>query len=102
MRYRLDTLVGCYQPVISHTLTQEEALSSDLYQLPDIPGEYLNGAPECPWCGNPGAGHCGNCGTIFCNDVSDPADIQCPGCNTILKKGAGGERGSFRVRQSGG
>jgi|LakMenEpi03Aug12_release.lakeMendotaPanAssembly.Ray.scaffolds.fasta_scaffold390686_2 uncharacterized protein YegL len=102
MRYRIDSLAGCYQPTISHQLTEEEALATGEGQLPDISSELLNGAPDCPWCGNPGGGQCGNCGTMFCSDATDLSDIQCPGCDTVLKRKPGGESGKFNIRQSGG
>ncbi|TAE85595.1 MAG: VWA domain-containing protein [Verrucomicrobia bacterium] len=102
MRYRFDSLAGCYQPTRSHQLSEAEALATGEGQLPDIPSELLNGAPDCPWCGNPDGGQCGNCGTMFCADSSDPSDFQCPGCNTILKRNPMGERSNFNVRQSNG
>lgn len=102
MRYRFDSLAGCYQPTRSHQLSEADAIATGEGQLPDIPSELLNGAPDCPWCGNPGGGQCGNCGTMFCADSSDPSDVQCPGCNTILKRNPTGERSNFNVRQSDG
>lgn len=102
MRYRFDPLVGCYQPTVAHQLTEDEAQSTTEGEMSEIPSELLNGAPDCPWCGNPGGGQCGNCGTMFCSDATDSSDIQCPGCNTILKRRPGGESGNFNIRQSGG
>lgn len=102
MRYRVNMLAQCYDPNMSHKLTEEEALAAGDGELPDIPSELLNGAPDCPWCGNPGGGQCGNCGTMFCSDSSDPADIQCPGCNNILKRRNDGGGGNFSIKQSGG
>jgi len=102
MRYRLDTLAGCYQPTNSHQLSEADAIATGEGQLPEIPSELLNGAPDCPWCGNPGGGQCGNCGTMFCSDATDSSDIQCPGCNTILKRSPNGGRSSFSIKQSGG
>lgn len=103
MRYRFDPLVGCYQPSLSHQLTEEEAQATTEGELPSIQSQFLNGAPKCPWCGNPGAGHCGNCGTMFCADSSDAEDIICPGCQAVLSRNpdGGGSKG-FSLRQSGG
>lgn len=103
MRYRFDPLVGCYQPTISHQLSEEEAKATSEGEMPDIPSQLLNGAPKCPWCGNPGAGHCGNCGTMFCSDFNDVEDITCPGCQAVLSRNPGGDSsGGFSLRQSGG
>lgn len=103
MRYRFDPAFGCYQPSKSHRLSDEDAQSTSQGHLPDIPSQLLNGAPPCPWCENPGAGSCGNCGTIFCSDPHDNKDTQCPGCGNKLKRGPRGDSGSgFNVRQSGG
>jgi uncharacterized protein YegL len=100
MRYRLDPALGCYQPVKSHRLAAGEAQDAGRGRLPDVPGHLLNGAPACPWCENPGAGCCGNCGTLFCSDPRAASDVPCPGCGTRLKRGGEGGQGGFQVRQS--
>lgn len=102
MRYRFDPAIGCYQPAKAHRLAEEEDRDAPQGDLPQVPGRMLNGAPACPWCENPGAGCCGNCGTVFCSDPSDTADISCPGCGTSLKRSGPGGEGGFHVRQSGG
>lgn len=103
MRYRFDPMVGCYQPVKAHRLSEEDAQAASQGHLPDIPSQLLNGAPACPWCERPGAGSCGNCGTIFCSDQNDFSDTTCPGCGNVLKRDPRGSEGKgFNVRQSGG
>jgi uncharacterized protein YegL len=103
MRYRFDNTFGCYQPVKAHRLSEDEARSSSQGKMPDIPSQLLNGAPACPWCEKPGAGSCGNCGTIFCSDQNDRTDTTCPCCGTVLKRDPrGNEAMGFNVRQSGG
>lgn len=102
MRYRLNVLAQCYDPSMSHKLTEEEALAAADGELPDIPSVLLNGSPDCPWCGNPGGGQCGNCGTMFCSNSNDSDDIQCPGCNNMLKRRNDGGGGNFSIKQSGG
>lgn len=103
MRYRFDNTFGCYQPIKAHRLSEDESRSSSQGKMPDIPSQLLNGAPACPWCEKPGAGSCGNCGTIFCSDQNDRADTTCPGCGTVLKRDPRGNEGKgFNVRQSGG
>lgn len=104
MRYRFDSMVGCYQPVKAHRLSEEDAQAASKGHLPDIPSQLLNGAPACPWCENPGAGSCGNCGTIFCSSpYAMTAETKCPGCGNMLKRNPHGDSGAgFNVRQSGG
>lgn len=103
MRYRFDSMFGCYQPVKAHRLSEDEAKSAAQGKLPDIPSQLLNGAPACPWCERPGAGSCGTCGTIFCSDPNDMTETKCPGCGNMLKRGPRGDAGAgFNVRQSGG
>lgn len=103
MRYRFDPLIKCYQPTMCHQLTEAEAQATTEGDMPEIPSDLLNGASPCPWCGNPGAGHCGNCGTLFCSDMDDSEDTTCPGCQTVLSKDPrGGRSGGFNLRQSGG
>jgi uncharacterized protein YegL len=103
MRYRFDTIFGCYQPIGTHRLSEEDAQAASQGLLPDIPSQLLNGAPACPWCERTGAGSCGNCGTIFCSDPLDKTDTTCPGCGNILKRDPHGNEGKgFNVRQSGG
>jgi uncharacterized protein YegL len=103
MRYRYDSAFGCYQPVKSHRLSEEDAKSTIQGSLPDIPSQLLNGTSACPWCERPGAGSCGNCGTIFCSDQNDLSDTNCPGCGAALKRNSNGNEGKgFNVRQSGG
>ena len=103
IRYRFDPSFGCYQPIKTHRLSDEDAQGSGQGRLPDIPSQLLNGASPCPWCEQPGAGSCGNCGTIFCSDSGNKTDTQCPGCGNILRKGLQDDSGSgFNVRQSGG
>jgi uncharacterized protein YegL len=103
MRYRFDSMVGCYQPAKAHRLSEENAQAASPGHLPDIPSQLLNGAPACPWCERHGAGSCGNCGTIFCSDQSDSSDTICPGCGHVLKRDPRGSKGNgLNVRQSGG
>ena len=103
MRYRYDPLARVYQPTMSHQLSEDEAQTAVAGNLPDIPSGLLNGASECPWCGNPGAGQCGNCGTMFCADSSDQAEILCPRCNTSLSRnGPNGNESGFNLKQCGG
>jgi uncharacterized protein YegL len=102
MRYRFDPMVGCYQPVKAHRLSEEDAKTASQGSLPDIPSQFLNGASPCPWCERPGAGSCGNCGTIFCSDQSDFSDTTCPGCGNLLKRDPSVSEKGFNVRQSGG
>lgn len=103
LRYRFDNMVGCYQPVKAHRLSEEEAKAASQGRLADIPSQLLNGASACPWCERPGAGSCGNCGTIFCSDQNDFSDTTCPGCGNVLKRDPSGIEGKgFNVRQSGG
>jgi uncharacterized protein YegL len=102
MRYRFDPIFGCYQPIKSHRLSEEEMQDSGEFAMPDIASNLLNGAPSCPWCETLGAGNCGNCGTIFCANASDQSDVTCPGCATILKSSPQRESSSFGIRQSGG
>lgn len=103
MRYRFDSVFGCYQPVKSHRLSEEDASSASQGRLPDIPSKLLNGTPDCPWCEKPGAGSCGNCGIVFCSDQNDRTNTTCPGCGTVLKRDpSGNQGGGFNVRQSGG
>lgn len=103
MRYRFDPMFGCYQPARAHRLSEEDAQSASQGYLPDIPSQLLNGAPACPWCERPGAGSCGNCGTLFCSDINESGNTQCPGCGTQLKRDPNrGEGRGFNVRQSGG
>lgn len=103
MRYRFDPLARIYQPTMSHQLSEDEAQAATDGDLPDIPSGLLNGAPECPWCGNPGGGQCGNCGTMFCSNVNDRAAIVCPGCNsTLSRNGPNGDSQGFNLKQSGG
>ena len=104
MRYRFDSMLGCYQPAKSHRLSDEDAKSASQGTLPDIRSDLLNGAPPCPWCEQQGAGSCSNCGTIFCSDPHDDAETTtCPGCRTSLKRGPrNGSESGFKVRRSGG
>ncbi|MCB1225403.1 MAG: VWA domain-containing protein [Verrucomicrobiales bacterium] len=103
MRYRFDPVFSCYQPVKAHRLSEEDAHATATGSLPDIRSDLLNGASACPWCERPGAGSCGNCGTIFCSDPYDSSETKCPGCGTILKREPRDNGGSgFTVRQSGG
>ncbi len=103
IRYKFDSMVGCYQPVKAHRLSEEDAKTASQGKLPDIPSQLLNGATACPWCERTGAGSCGNCGTIFCSDMNDRTDTTCPGCGNILKRDPrGGDGKGFNVRQSGG
>jgi uncharacterized protein YegL/ribosomal protein S27E len=103
MRYRFDPLVCFYQPLMSHQLSEEEAKATTEGLMPDITSQLLNGAPKCPWCGNTGAGQCGDCGTMFCADSTDPDDISCPGCKAVLSRSHGGKSGGgFNLKQSGG
>jgi uncharacterized protein YegL len=102
MRYQFDSIFGCYQPIKSHRLSEEEMQGSGEFAMPDIASKLLNGASPCPWCETLGAGNCGNCGTIFCASAKDNSDVTCPGCATLLKSSPQGESTSFSVRQSGG
>ncbi len=103
MRYRFDSLAGCYQPSMSHRLSEDEAHAASEGKLPDIPSDMLNGAPSCPWCGNPGGAQCGNCGTMFCADINGSADVHCPGCHAALSRGrTSGQNQGFNLKQSGG
>jgi uncharacterized protein YegL len=103
MRYRFDSLAGCYQPSMAHQLSDNEAQAAFDGKLPDISSDLLNGAPSCPWCGNPGGGQCSNCGSMFCSDSNGSDDIHCPGCRAVLSRnGADGKNQGFNLKQSGG
>lgn len=103
MRYRFDPMLGCYQPLKAHRLSEDEAQATTQGRMPDIRSELLNGAAACPWCERPGAGSCGNCGTIFCSDMRESGETRCPGCSAILTRDSGGRRSEgFNVRQSAG
>ena len=102
MRYRFDPVFGCYQPVKSHRLSDEDLVASSEFTMPDIASNLLNGAPSCPWCETTDAGNCGNCGTIFCANSAEHSDVVCPGCATVLKSTTHSESNSFGIRQSSG
>lgn len=103
MRYRFDPMLGCYQPVKAHRLSEDEANATASGKLPDIRSELLNGAPVCPWCEHPGAGSCGTCGTVFCSNPVTKSETKCPGCGHMLTRAPSGDDGAgFNVRQSGG
>lgn len=41
--------------------------------------------PDCPHCGSPGAGSCGNRGVVFCGGAREEnGKTTCPGCDTQL------------------
>ena len=48
MRYRFDPVYGCYQPVKSHRLSDDDAKSAGEGSLPDLPSQLLDGASLCP------------------------------------------------------
>jgi hypothetical protein len=103
MRYRFDSLAKCYQPSMSHQLSEEEARATGDGKLPDISSDLLNGVPRCPWCGNPNGAQCGSCGTMFCADINGSDDIHCPGCHAVLVRNKTGSQGQgFNLKQSGG
>jgi len=101
MRYRFDKHFGIYVPVASHVMELEGDAGRDSFDLPKISSEQLDGCSPCPYCHAPGAGSCGNCGTIFCSNPEEFEDVVCPGCQTALKRrGPNEQKVSFRVRQS--
>ena len=103
MRYHYDAMFGCYQPVKSHRLSEEDVKAAGEGKPADIRSELLNGAPPCPWCERTGASSCGACGTIFCSTSGERSTTNCPGCGNVLNRGPEGDGGAgFSVRQSGG
>ncbi len=101
IRYRMDERYGCYVPLSSHPL-DESGAGAAMMKLPSVNSNLLNGAYPCPFCQNPGAGSCGNCGTVFCSRRPTGDAVICPGCGANLTS-RGVETGEgFEVRQSAG
>jgi uncharacterized protein YegL len=101
IRYRMDERYGIYFPLNSHPLNEAGAGSSGM-KLPSVNSSLLNGAYPCPFCGNPGAGSCGICGTVFCSRGPNGDGVICPGCgNSLTSRGVEGG-GGFQVAQSAG
>jgi uncharacterized protein YegL len=101
IRYRMDERHGVYFPLSSHPL-DESGVGNAVMKLPSVNSNLLNGAYPCPFCGNPGAGSCGNCGTVFCSDGPTGGAVTCPGCGNILTSRNAENGEGFQVRQSAG
>jgi uncharacterized protein YegL len=101
IRYRMDERHGFYFPMGSHPL-DESGAGGAIMKLPTVNSSLLNGASPCPFCANPGAGSCGNCGTVFCSNGPSAEGVICPGCgNHLSSRGVEAGEG-FEVRQSAG
>ena len=101
IRYRMDERYGFYVPIGSHPL-DEGGGNTGLMKLPTVNSNLLNGAYPCPFCANPGAGSCGNCGTVFCSRGPAAEATICPGCGANLTSRSVESGAGFQVRQSAG
>jgi hypothetical protein len=90
---------GVYRPVSAHVVDEElfETEDDGLERLAPIRSSSLNGVPCCALCGNPGAGACGNCNTLFCLPAMGPPVVRCPGCKAEIGLGPGS--GDFDIYQ---